>query len=95
MPVDRKRILELALENLTGEKNRIEAEIAEIRAQFGSERSSKKAVAQPHKVKKSATSQNKKAKANLKTASSMKKLWEKVRKAGFTNLKEYKASLKQ
>lgn len=90
MPVDRKRILELALENLMGEKARIDAEIAEVRAQLHEPAGKTKAKpAATRKTAKRGTRSNQ----NAKVASSMKKLWDKVHKAGFTNLKDYKASL--
>lgn len=90
MAVDRKRILELALENLMQEKARIDAEVAELRAQL--REPAPKAKAKPAATSKTAK-RGKKSKQNAKVASSMKKLWDKVHKAGFTNLRDYKASL--
>ncbi len=92
MPVQRKRIIELALENLLGEKSRIDAEIAELRSQLRDEEPSSKRTTSLTKTK---SAQSKKGKQNLKTSSKMKQLWAKARKAGFTNLKDYKASLGQ
>jgi hypothetical protein len=97
MPVQRRRILELALESLMGEKNRIDVEIAELRSQLREENSATKrterAKVQSRPVKKASPSQSQKRKQNSKAASSMKKMWEKARKAGFSNLRDYKASL--
>lgn len=90
MAVDRKRILELALENLMHEKARIDAEVAELRAQL--REPGAKAKAAPN-VTRTTKKRGKKSAQNAKVASSMKKLWDKVHKAGFTNLRDYKASL--
>ena len=102
MPVDQKRIVELALANLEGEKSRIDAEIAELQAQLGGKKpvvtvkataSSTKAKAAPNN--KAGAKFVRTAAQKAKTASAMKALWAKVHKAGFTNIKDYQASLKK
>ena len=42
MPINRKRLLELAAERLEAEKQRIDEEVAEIRAELESEKSTPK-----------------------------------------------------
>ncbi len=106
MPVDQKRIVELALANLEGEKSRIDAEIADLRAQLGGKKVVLSTTAKPTSITKTkAASASSSAKTNgrfvrtaaqkAKTASAMKALWVKVRKAGFNNIKDYQASLKK
>ena len=93
MPVDQNRILELALANLMGEKSRIDTEIAELRAQLGAKPSASKARAIAKATPKVSAANSRTAQQKAKTSSAMKKLWAKVRKAGFTNIKDYNASL--
>lgn len=109
MSVDRKRVLTLALEGLMAERSRVDAEIAELQAQLRTgrppakpavrtvvKRRKAKAPAKAKakvKTKKAKPAASLKGKRNRKTAASMKLLWEKARKAGFSNLKDYKASL--
>ncbi len=103
MSVDRKRVLTLALEGLMAERSRVDAEIAELQAQLRIGRppaqpavrtvvKRRKAKAQA-KVRKAKPAASLKGKRNRKTSASMKLLWEKARKAGFSNLRDYKASL--
>lgn len=93
MPVDRTRIIELALANLEGEKRRVDAEIAELRAQLGGKQTASKKKARATKTRKAGATKVRSARQNAKTAAAMRALWVKVRKAGFTNIKDYKASL--
>ncbi len=95
MPVDQKRILTLALANLEGEKGRIDAEIAELRAQLGGKSVASKPKAKPEASSKAGAKFVRTAAQKAKTASVMKSLWAKVHKAGFTNIKDYQASLKK
>ncbi len=103
MPVDRKRILAFALQGLMGERARLAAEIAELQTELHEGKPKAKAAARPAvrrrkaktAAKKTKPIQSKKAKRGQKVASAMKLLWEKARKAGFSNLKDYKASLGQ
>lgn len=103
MPVDRKRILAFALQGLMGERSRIDAEIAELQAELRGWEPKAKVATRPvvrrRKAKTAARKakpiQSKKAKRGRKVASAMKLLWEKARKAGFSNLKDYKASFGQ
>lgn len=105
MSVDRKRVLTLALEGLMAERSRVDAEIAELQAKLRRGRppanTAARTVVKRRKAKALAKVKAKKAKPatslkgrrNRKTAASMKLLWEKARRAGFSNLKDYKASL--
>lgn len=102
MPIDQKRIVELAIANLESEKSRIDAELAELRTQIGGKKSVTTAKAAASSAKAKATTSTKAggkfvrtAAQKAKTASAMKALWAKVRKAGFTNIKDYQASLKK
>ncbi|MCG3157736.1 MAG: hypothetical protein DKINENOH_04372 [bacterium] len=95
MPVDRKRILAFALQGLVEERSRIDAEIAELQAQLRGGEPQARAAARPAVRRRKAKPVEKKAKRGRKAASAMKLLWEKARKAGFSNLKDYKASLGQ
>lgn len=95
MPIDQKRILELALANLEGEKSRIDAELAELRAQLGGKFSVSKSKTSAALVHKTSSTPSRTAQQKAQTSSAMKKLWAKVRKAGFTNIKDYQASLKK
>ncbi|MCG3155083.1 MAG: hypothetical protein DKINENOH_01685 [bacterium] len=95
MPVDQKRILAFALQGLMGERDRIDAEIAELQAQLRGGEPKAKVAARPAARRRKAKTAAKKAKPGRKVASAMKLLWEKARKAGFSNLKDYKASLGQ
>lgn len=94
MPVDQKRIVALALANLESEKTRIDTEIAELRAQLGGKSVASKAKVKPAKNGKAKFKFVRTAAQKKKTASAMKALWAKVRKAGFNNIKDYQASLK-
>ncbi len=93
MPVDQKRIIALALANLEGEKSRIDAEIAELRAQLGGKSAASNTKAKAAKNSKPTSTLVRTAAQKAQTSSAMKKLWAKVRKAGFTNIKDYQASL--
>ncbi len=95
MPVDHKRIVELALANLEGEKSRIDAEIMELRAQLGGKSATSKPQPKPAASNKPGAKFVRTAAQKAKTASAMKALWAKVHKAGFTNIKDYQASLKK
>jgi len=100
MSVDRKRVLTLALEGLMAERSRVDAEIAELQAQLRIGRPPAKPAVRtvvkrrkPAKVKKAKPAASLKGRRNRKTSAAMKLLWEKARKAGYSNLKDYKASL--
>ncbi len=93
MPVDQKRILALALANLEDEKSRIDAEIAELRAQINEKHAARKGKVRATQARKAVTSRARTSKQKAETSAAMKKLWAKVHKAGFTNIKDYKASL--
>lgn len=93
MPVDQKRIVELALASLEEEKNRVDAEIAQLRSQLRGKPSANKGKAKAKKVRKIKTALRRTSQQKAKSAAAMKKLWAKVRKAGFSNIKDYKASL--
>ncbi len=107
MSVDRKRVLTLALEGLMAERSRVDAEIAELQAQLRMGRPPAKPAARTvvkrrkakaparakTKARKAKPAASLKGKRNRKTSASMKLLWEKARKAGFSNLRDYKASL--
>lgn len=93
MPIDQKRILALALANLEGEKNRIDAEIVELRAQLAGKSSANKSKASTRSANKVSATPKRTAQQKAQTSSAMKKLWAKVHKAGFTNIKDYQASL--
>lgn len=103
MPIAQKRIVELAIANLENEKSRIDAELVELRAQLGSKKPASTAKATTASSAKAKTAPSAKtggkfvrtAAQKAKTASAMKALWAKVRKAGFTNIKDYQASLKK
>ncbi len=85
------------------EKSRIDAEIAELQAELRGGEPKVEVATRPAvqrrkaktAVKKVKPGWNEKAKRGGKVASAMKLLWEKARKAGFSNLKDYKASLGQ
>ena len=96
MAAIQERVLELALENLMGEKSRVDAEIADIRAQWRGNhrpngRTDRAPAARVRVTKKAQSTKARQKQPNV--ASSMKKLWANARKAGFSNLKDYKASL--
>ncbi|MDZ7269943.1 MAG: hypothetical protein ONB48_21655 [candidate division KSB1 bacterium] len=105
MSVDQKRVIALALESLMAERDRVDAEIAELQTQLRTGKSPAQAAARRilkrRKAKVRAQGKTKKVKAaagqrgrrNRKTAAAMRLLWEKAHKAGFTNLRDYKASL--
>ena len=95
MPVDQKRIIALALANLESEKSRIDAEIAELRAQLREKSITSKAQATTTKSGKAGSKFVRTAAQKAKTSSAMKALWAKVYKAGFNNIKDYQASLKK
>ena len=100
MAVKQGRVLELALEKLMEEKHRIDGEIAEIRAQLqqhGSSSRNSQRGRKPGRPKTKGSAAKKKAtkkKASRKAVSSkMRKLWKQAKAAGYTNLKDYNASL--
>lgn len=93
MPVDQKRVVELALASLKEERKRIEDEIAQFRSQLRGRTAKSKGKASAVKARKTKAARGRAAKQKVKTSSAMKKLWAKARKAGFSNLKDYKASL--
>lgn len=101
MPIDHKRIVELAIANLEGEKSRIDAELAELRTQLGGTKPASTAQAASTAKAKTATIAKRGAKfvrtaaQKAKTAATMKALWAKVYKAGFNNIRDYQASLKK
>lgn len=82
---------------LEGEKSRIDAELAELRGQLGGKKSASTAKATAASSAKAKTGGKfvRTAAQKAKTADAMKKLWAKVRRAGFTNIKDYQASLKK
>lgn len=93
MPVDQKRVVKLALASLEGERKRIDDEIAQLRSQVRGRPSASKGKASAAKVRKTKAAQGRTANQKVKTSAAMKKLWAKARKAGFSNLKDYEASL--
>lgn len=93
MSVDQKRIVTLALAKLEEERKYLDAEIAQLRSQLRAKPSVSKSKASATKTRKSAATRSRTARQKAKSAAAMKKLWEKVRKAGFSNIKDYKASL--
>lgn len=95
MPIDQKRIVELAIANLEGEKSRIDAEIVELRAQLGGKDAASKPQAKLAASNKAGAKFVRTTAQKAKTASAMRALWAKVHKAGFTNIKDYQASLKK
>lgn len=100
MPIDHKRILELAIANLESEKSRIDVELAELRTQLGGKKPASNAKASTAKAKTAASAKSggkfvRTAAQKAKTAAAMKALWAKVYKAGFNNIKDYQASLKK
>ena len=95
MPVDQKRIVELALANLEDEKGRIDAEIAELRALLGRKSAASKPQTKPAASNKAGGKFVRTAAQKAKTSAVIKALWAKVHKAGFTNIKDYQASLKK
>lgn len=106
MPIDPKRVIELALANLEGQKSRIDAEIADLRAQLGGKKVVLSTTAKPTSTAKAkAASAASSAKTDgrfvrtaaqkAKTSAAIKALWAKVYKAGFNNIKDYQASLKK
>ena len=103
MPIDQKRIVELAIANLENEKSRIDAELAELRTQLGGKKAASPAKATTVSSAKAKAAPSAKAGSKFvrtaaqkaKTSAAIKALWAKVRKAGFTNIKDYQASLKK
>lgn len=93
MSVDQKRIVTLALAKLEEEKKHLDAEIAQLRFQLKAKSSARKDRASATKPRKASVTRSRTARQKAKSAAAMKKLWEKVRKAGFSNIKDYKASL--
>lgn len=94
MPVDQKRVVALALASLEEERKRIDDEIAQLRSQLRGRPSASRGMANAVKARKTKAAQGgRTAKQTVKTSNAMKKLWAKARKAGFSNLKDYKASL--
>lgn len=93
MPVDQKRVVELAVASLEGERKRIDDEIAQLRSQVRGRSSASKGKVSAVKARKTKAARGRTAKQMVQTSAAMKKLWAKARKAGFSNLKDYKASL--
>lgn len=93
MPVDQERVVALALASLEEERKRIDDEIAQLRSQVRGKPSASKNRARAAKARKTKAARGRTAKQMVKTSAAMKKLWAKARKAGFSNLKDYKASL--
>ena len=104
MAVNQLRILELALDKLLEEKRRVEGEISEIRTQMreqqggttnvynrvgrttGTKKAAKKIIAKKKSVKKKTGDKG--------NSSTMRKLWAETKAAGYTSIKDYRASHK-
>lgn len=93
MSVDQKRIVALALAKLEEERKRLDDEIVQLRSQLRTKPSASKSKASAKKMRKTSATRGRTARQKAQSAAAMKKLWEKVRKAGFSNIKDYKASL--
>ena len=80
MPINRRRLLELAAERLEAEKQRIDEEIAEIRAELESEKSTPKSKTETKTPKPKRRGRNLSAKERKAVSDRMKKYWAERRK---------------
>jgi len=75
VPINRRRLLELAAEGLEAEKQRIDAEIAEIRAELESEKTTPKIKAGTKPPPRKRTRLKLSAKERKAVSDRMKKYW--------------------
>ncbi len=75
MPINRRRLLELAAERLEAERQRIAGELAGIRAELGLERSTPKTKTKPKTPARKSRSRKLSAKERKTVSDRMKKYW--------------------
>ncbi len=75
MPINRRRLLELAAERLEAERQRIDEEIAEIRAELESEQPTPKTTTKPKTPTPKRRSRKLSAKERKAVSDRMKKYW--------------------